>query len=623
MPENVLLAISGVLITATLCQWLAWRLKLPGIVFLLIAGILAGPVFGILAPEKIMGSFFFPFVSLSVALILFEGSLTLRFEEIRGLEKVVQRMVSIGMVVTWLITALSAHYAIKLSWEISLLFGAIAVVSGPTVIIPMLRTIRPTSSISNILRWEGIVIDPIGAGLAVLVYEFVISGSGQEAFGHTIFSFGKMLFVGGSIGVSCGYLFGLIIRNNWLPIFLQTLGTLTLVIVSFIASNALQPESGLVTVTIMGIWLANMKHVEIQEILDFKENISMLLISILFIMLSARLDIQELIGLGWGVVLLFAAIQFLARPLNIMISSLGSQLTWPERHMLAWVAPRGIVAAAISALFSVQLEKAGVADAHLLVPLTFFIIIATVVLQSMTARPIAQWLKVAEPEPTGFLIIGANSVARAIASALKENSIKVLLADTGWDNISKAKIDGLPTYFGNPISEHANRHIDLIGIGRVLSITPYENIHAAAILHFNLELGDENVFTLQPKPQTNGLEVRRLSMQKQGRILFGKEITYSYIDSVLSQNGEIRSTTLSEKFDFETFLAKHGPQEVVPLFSIGPDAKVFVFSDSRPIIPKPEWTIVYLLAQRDTMEETENEHITKGKSVREISRENV
>lgn len=474
----------------------------------------------------------------------------------------------------------------------------------------MLRTIRPTSFISNILRWEGVAIDPIGAGLAVLVYEFVISGSGQEAFGHTMLSFGKMLLVGGAVGASCGYLFGLIIRNNWLPVFLHTLGALTLVIVSFIASNTLQPESGLVTVTIMGIWLANMKHVEVQEILDFKENISILLISVLFIMLSARLDIHELVGLGWRVVLLFAAIQFLARPLNIMISSFGSKLTWPERHMLAWIAPRGIVAAAISALFSVQLEKAGVADANLLVPLTFFIIIATVVLQSVTARPIAQWLKVAEPEPTGFLIIGANNVARAIAKALHENAIKVLLADTAWDNISKAKIDGLPTYFGNPISEHANRHIDLIGIGRVISITPHENIHAAAILHFKMELGDENVFTLEPKPQTNGLEGQRLSMRKQGRILFGKDITYSYINSVLSQNGEIRTTTLSEKFYFETFLKRNKPQGVVPLFAIGPGGKIHVFSDNQSIIPKPEWTIVYLLAQRNTMEETVDEHIT-------------
>ncbi|WP_136806052.1 cation:proton antiporter [Desulfosediminicola flagellatus] len=619
MPENLLLVIAGVLITSTMCQWLAWRLKLPGIVFLLIAGIMAGPILGLLAPEKIMGAFFFPFVSLSVAIILFEGSLTLRFQEIRGLGTVVQKMVSIGMLVTWVITALAARYAVGLSWEISLLFGAIATVSGPTVIVPMLRTIRPTSSISNILRWEGIIIDPIGAGFAVLVYEFVISGTGQEALGHTLLTFGKMLLVGGAVGATCGYLFGIVIRNHWLPIFLHNLGALTLVIVSFIASNALQHESGLITVTILGIWLANMKNVEVQEILDFKENISILLISVLFIMLSARLDIQELIGLGWGVVFLFLAIQFLARPLNIMISSLGSKLTWPERHMLAWIAPRGIVAAAISALFAVQLEKAGVADANLLVPLTFFIIIVTVVLQSMTARPIALWLKVAEPDPRGFLIIGANSVARAVARALTDNKITVLLADTEWENVSKAKIDGLPAYFGNPISEHANRHIDLVGIGRVLTICPYENINAAAVMHFRMELGNENVFTM-PKSQTNGLEGQRLSVQRQGSLLFGNELTYSLMASALSKNGEIRTTTLTEKFDFKTFLERHQQRGVVPLFALRPDGKIHVFSDNRQISPKPEWTIIYLLVQGDKVEEKIHEQITDGNSVRKISK---
>lgn len=619
MPENLLLVIAGVLITSTLCQWLAWRLKLPGIVFLLIAGIVAGPILGLLEPEKIMGAFFFPFVSLSVAIILFEGSLTLRFEEIRGLGRVVQKMVSIGMLVTWIITALAARYAIGLSWEISVLFGAIAVVSGPTVIVPMLRTIRPTASISNILRWEGIIIDPIGAGFAVLVYEFVISGTGQEAFGHTLLTFGKMLFVGGAIGATSGYLFGLLIRHQWLPIFLHNLGALTVVIVSFIASNSLQHESGLITVTIMGIWLANMKDVAVQEILEFKENISIMLISMLFIMLSARLDIQELISLGWGVVVLFAAIQFLARPLNIMISTLGSKLTWPERHLLAWIAPRGIVAAAISALFSVQLEKAGVADANLLVPLTFFIIIVTVVLQSMTARPIALWLKVAEPEPRGFLIIGANSVARAVGKALSNNKIDVLLAGTEWENISKAKNDGLPTYFGNPISEHANRHIDLVGIGRVLAICPYENINAAAVMHFRMELGDNNVFTL-PKPQTGGLEGQRLSVQRQGSLLFGNELTYSLMASALSQKGEIRSTTLSDKFDFKTFLERNQKRGVVPLFALKPDGKIHVFSDKGQISPKAEWTIIYLLVEGDKVEEKIHEQIANGNSVRKTGK---
>ncbi len=601
--ENVLPIIAGTLVACTLCQWIAWRVKLPAIIFLLFTGIVAGAILGLMKPEKLLGNLFFPFVSLSVAVILFEGSLTLRFKDIVGLETVVRNMVSFGMAVTWFITALAARYAVGLSWEISLLFGAITVVSGPTVIVPMLRTIRPTSAVSNILRWEGIVIDPIGASLAVLVYEFIISGGGQNALSHTMLTFGKLVSVGAIIGACSGYLFGLTIRYHWLPEFLHNVAALTVVIASFIASNLLQPESGLVTVTVMGVWLANMRGVDVEEILDFKESISILLISLLFIMLAARLDIYSLKDLGWRAVLLFIAIQFLARPLNVMVSSVRSKLTWPERHMLAWIAPRGIVAAAISALFTVQLEKAGFSDAKLLVPLTFFVIIATVVLQSTTARPIARWLKVAEPEPKGFLMIGANFVARAIAKALVQNGISVLLADSGWDEISKAKTDGLRAYFGNPISEHADRHLDLIGIGRVLALSPHESVNVAAAMHYRMEVGRNNVFTIQSKPQEKLSDRARLPAQRQGKILFGSKVTYAYMASALSQGGRIRTTRFTQHFGFNEFLAKH-KQRAVPLFAIDLKGKVHVFCEEQRIDPKPKWSIIYLLAFEDDIEKS-------------------
>ncbi len=592
--ENILLIIAGALLAGALCQWLAWRVKLPAIIFLLFTGILAGPILGLLKPELLLGNLFFPFVSLSVAVILFEGSLTLRFKDILGLETVVRNLVSFGMAITWLITAVAAHYAIGLSWKISFLFGAITVVSGPTVIVPMLRTVRPTSAVANILRWEGIVIDPIGASLAVLVYEFIISGGGQTAWGHTMLTFGKLISAGALIGACSGQLLGLAIRYYWLPEYLHNVTALTFVITAFIASNLLQPESGLVTVTVMGVWLANMKDVDLEEILDFKESISILLISLLFILLAARLDISPLKELGWRVVFLFIAIQFLARPLNVMVSSVKSKLKWPERHMLAWIAPRGIVAAAISALFAVQLEKAGFSDAALLVPLTFFVIIATVVLQSTTARPIARWLKVAEPEPRGFLIIGANIVARTIARALVENDMRVLLADTSWERITQARSDGLRAYFGNPISEHADRHLDLVGIGRVLALSPHENVNVAAVMHYRLEVGRNNVFMIRSKPQEKVSQRSRMSAQRQGKMLFGSKVTYAYLASVLSQGAKIRTTKLTEQFEFDAFLEKH-KQLAVPLFAIDPREKFHVFCEEQQIEPKAGWSIVYLL----------------------------
>ncbi len=607
--EAIFLLIAGLLAACILCQWGAWRVKLPAILFLLLTGILAGPVLGLLQPEQVMGDFFFPFVSLSVAVILFEGSLTLKFKEILGFETVIRNMVSFGMVATWLITAITSRYVIGMSWEISFLFGAVTVVTGPTVIAPMLRTVRPTTAVANILRWEGIVIDPIGAALAVLVYEFIISGSGSGSeawpWSHTVLIFSKLVSVGVLIGMGSGYLLGLALRLHWIPDFLRNVITLSLVIVSFIAANIVQPESGLVTVTVMGIWLANMNGVDVQGILDFKESISILLISLLFIMLAARVNLQSLFDLGWRAIFLFLAIQFLARPLNVMVSTMQSQLTWPERHLLAWIAPRGIVAAAISSLFAVQLDKAGFADANLLSPLTFFVIITTVLLQSTTARPIARWLRVTEPDPKGILLIGANAVARALAKALVANGVSVLLADTVRGNIAKAKIEGLPTYFGSPISEHAARTPSFAHIGRVLAVSSHETINVAAAMHYRMELGYNNVFALQSKLRENVSERTLFPIRRLSRTMFGSKITHSFLFSILSRGGRIHSTKLSAHFGFQDFL-KRQAHRAIPLFAIDTKADVHVFCEDRPMEPTTGWTIVYMrLAQRGTGREEE------------------
>lgn len=594
MEEHTALVFAAILVTAAVCQWIAWRVKLPGILFLLVVGILAGPVSGLLDPEKLMGGLFFPFVSLSVALILFEGSLTLNFREIKGLEAVVRNMVSYGMLITWAITAVAARVALGLSWEICILLGAITSVSGPTVIVPMLRTVRPRQSIANILRWEGILIDPVGAAMAVLVYEFIISGAGQQAVGHTLFTFFKLISVGAATGILAGYLFGLAIRRRMIPQFLHNLTAIAAVIAAFAASNLFQHESGLVSVTVMGVWMANMEEVKIGDILDFKEHISILLISVLFILLAARIDIHALLNLGWRVIFLFAAIQFLARPLNIMVSTIGSHLPWPERHMLAWIAPRGIVAAAISALFAVQLEKAGFSDASILVPVTFFIIISTVVLQSLTARPIAKWLKVAEKKPNGFIIIGANTVARSIGKALSDQGIQVLLADTGWDHVAKAKLEGLPCYFGNPVSAHAEKHISLLGMKGILALSPHDQVNAAAALHFKVELGPDHIYIISTRNgNPKGIDAR-LSSENQGHSLFSRQITFARLASILSQDGQIITTKLTEKFGFDRFTEKHRTGAIC-LFALDPDKNIHVFSDESPVIPRNGWSLTYLL----------------------------
>lgn len=586
--------LAAVVFVGVLCQWLAWRVKLPAILFLLLTGLVAGPITGLLNSDAIFGDLLFPFISLSVAIILFEGSLTLRFHEIAGLEQVVRNMISFGLLVTWLITAAATHLVLGFSWGLSLLFGAITVVTGPTVIVPMLRTVRPTAAVANILRWEGIVIDPIGATLAVLVYEFILAGSSGQALSHTLLAFFRIAGIGLSFGILSGYLYGSILRRRWLPEYLHNVATLGLVIFVFAVSNSIQHESGLLTVTVMGIWLTNMRDVSLEDILDFKESLSILLISVLFIILAARLDLQRFFDLGWQVAFIFLSIQFLSRPLSVVVSSLGSTLSWPERNLLAWIAPRGIIAAAISALFAIKLEAAGFSDAELLVPLTFSVIIGTVVLQSASSRFIATRLGVAEPDPRGFLIIGANLVARIIGKALQQEGFRVLLVDHSWDRIGKARMEGLETYFGEPVSEHADRYLDLVGIGMLLALSPRGPLNTLSCMHYRMELGAKAVFAIQTAAEMEVPQARKAITRKQWRTLFGPEVTYLGLTKALTENGwEVHSTTLSSVFDFDAYQEQYGA-DVIPLFAVSPKGKIEVFTVEDHLSPQPGWVVIAL-----------------------------
>ena len=435
---QILLGLGGVGLASLASQWLAWRLRLPAILFLLLCGLLAGPLLGWLNPSELFGPLLFPLVSLAVALILFEGSLTLHLSEWREIGSVVQRLVTLGALSTWAVIAVTTHYLLDFSWDLALLFGTLTLVTGPTVIAPMLRVVRPRASVGNILRWEGIVIDPIGALLAVVVYSFIASRSSGEPWSESLATFAAVIACGSLLGGAGGWLFGQVLRHRWLPEYLENLAALASVLGIFIAANLLVHESGLLAVTVMGMCLANMRGVDVRHILHFKENLSVLLISGLFILLAARLDLAALLALGPATLVLLAVIQFIARPLSIALCTAGSDLGWRERALLAWIAPRGIVAAAVSAIFAERLQQHGYAQAHLLVPLTFLVIIGTVVLQSATARPLARLLKVAEPAARGFLIVGANPVARAVGRALKQRGSNVLLTDSSWENIAAA-----------------------------------------------------------------------------------------------------------------------------------------------------------------------------------------
>lgn len=593
--SHILLGLGGIAAAALASQWLAWRLRLPAILFLLLCGIGAGPILGWLQPEHLFGPLLFPLVSLSVAIILFEGSLTLKLSEWREIGSVVQRMVSIGAIATWVVIALSTHYLLSFPWDMAVLFGCLTLVTGPTVIVPMLRVMRPNAAIANILRWEGIVIDPIGAMLAVVVFSFIVSQDGHGgAWSAGISTFTLVIACGCLLGVTGGWLLGIALRRHWLPEYLENLAALAAVLGIFIVANLLVHESGLLAVTVMGMWLANMRGVDVQRILHFKENLSVLLISALFILLAARLDLNALIALGPITLVVLAIIQLIARPLCVALSTTGSSLNWRERALLSWIAPRGIVAAAVSAIFAERLTQHGYSQAHLLVPLTFLVIIGTVVLQSATARPLARLLKVAEPSPHGFLIIGANPLARAIGKALHQRDQHVLLTDSSWENISTARMDGLPTYFGNPASQHADAHLDMVGLGHLLALSPSSEQNSLACTRFRPDFGKANLYYLPSQREQRLSEKHRTSDEHRGQPLGYPSQTYGQLASALARGAEIRATTLSESFSWEHYRSLHGDATTV-LMTLDPRGRTHIASGELSVTPGPGWTLLALI----------------------------
>lgn len=592
--QQILVALGGIGAAALLCQWLAWRVRLPAILFLLLSGILAGPVLGWLNPQELFGPLLMPLVSLSVALILFEGSLTLQLGELREIGRVVRRMVTIGALATWAVISLTVHWLLDFAWPLALLFGTLTLVTGPTVIMPMLRVVRPRATVANILRWEGIVIDPIGALLAVVVYSFIIASADGDGLLHSLTTFAGVILCGSLFGIAGGWLLGLLIRRQWLPAYLHNLAAIAAVLAVFITSNQLMHESGLLAVTLMGIWLANMKDVDVRQILHFKENLSVLLISGLFILLAARLDLNALLALGPTVLVLLLVIQFIARPLSVALSTAGSKLDWRERALLAWIAPRGIVAAAVSAIFAIRLDEAGYEGALLLVPLTFAVIIGTVVVQSATARPLARLLKVAESAPSGFLIVGANPVARVIGQALQQLDKRVLLTDSSWENIRAARMENLPTYYGNPASEHADNHLDLTGLGYLLALSPLGESNTVACMRFRHEFRPQHLFTLISGQENRRSEKHRANQEHRGLPLGRQALSYPQLSGLLARGAQLYTTTLSDGFGWDDYQQLHGNRATL-LFLRDTQERVQIVTPQSTLEPEAGWTLVALV----------------------------
>jgi NhaP-type Na+/H+ or K+/H+ antiporter len=394
--ENPTLEIAVILAAAVGAQLLAARFHLPAIVPLLAAGVLLGPyVIDVVDPDRLLGELIDPIVALAVGAILFDGSLSLQRRQLEhGVGGVVLRLITVGVAITWGLAGAAAGLILGLDHRIAIVLGAVLTLSGPTVVLPLLDFVRAKPRPDAVLRWEGILVDPIGAILAVLAYHAVISGDGGLHLGEFLGTIG----IGAAVGLAGALLLALLLRERRFEAALEATATLVIVLLAVAVASELADDAGLVTAIVMGVVLAHRQQELVARAPAFSEILVTLLLGVLFVILSARVDPDAVVDLGVEGLVFAAILIFLVRPLAVAVATARSALSRPERGLLAWMMPRGIVAAATVSSFERGLAEAGIPDADVIVPATFLVIAVTVVVYGLTARPVAVRLGVAEPD---------------------------------------------------------------------------------------------------------------------------------------------------------------------------------------------------------------------------------
>ncbi len=620
-----LFGVALILVLGVGAQWLAWHYQLPSILILLVAGFLAGPVFGVIDPAVLQGEWVYPFVSIAIGVILFEGGLNLRLSELREVGRPARNLVTVGVLVTWLVGAGAVYLIEDFGVELSLLTGAILVVTGPTVIMPLLREIRPKGRIGAVAKWEGITIDPVGAILATFVLEVILllnepgsaSAGAVDATLHVLEGLGLAAAASITIGGAAAALIVFTLHRRLVPGYLHNPLTLTLLVVAFVGSEALQHEAGLITATLMGVALANQSYVPVQRIAEFKENLQVLLLGVLFIVLSARLDLATFEYVGGRTVGLIAVLILFVRPLAVLISCVGTDLSWREQTFLAWLAPRGIVAAAVASLFGFELQEIFPQAADALVPVVFMVIVGTVAVYGLTIPYVAHALGLADPNPEGVLFVGADTWVQRIAETLQGLGITVQLIDSNPDHVERARERGLHAERADVLSEEVLEELDLSGIGRLVIAIPNDEVASLAALHLSEVFDVNDIFQLPARSGRRHAE-SEVPEHLRGNVLFGDGTSCEYIRDCFEHNHDVFVVEADAKMSHEEIRERFGP-EAFPMFIVRGE-RLTIFSDEQSTQPRAGDRII-LLAHRERAGQEETlsvEEVTDPPSVANV-----
>lgn len=597
--------LAGIIILGIMAQWFAWRFKIPAILPLILIGLLVGPIATLYTDDgtKLIepiwngesglfpGESLFYFVSLAISIILFEGGLTLRRGEILNVGPVIVKLITVAVAITFVGAGIAAHFILDLSWQISLLFSALIIVTGPTVISPILRNIPLKKDVSAILKWEGILIDPIGALIAVLVFEFIMAGKGQDYTTTALVEFGKIVLFGFTFGFTFAHALSFSIKKNIIPHYLLNVFTLATVLGVFVLADHFAHESGLLAVVVMGIIMGNTNLPNLKELLYFKESLSVLLISILFILLAANINYEELLLVyNWETLILFVVVVFVVRPLGVFLSSIRSPLKTNEKLFVSWVGPRGIVAAGIASLFGLRLMGQNIPDAELITPLVFTVVLGTVLLNATTARPFAKLIGVYLTDSKGILIVGSSSFSRLIAKYLKDNNRHVVIVDNNKSNIESAQKMGIDAINSNIYSEDLVDNIELSDVGYLMALTGNTSINKKAIENFAKVFGEQGTFRVISSEEMENPE------QNPDDGLFSHTDDYIKLVNLTRRFPKINEIELNSKDHYDGLIEiSKGESDIIPLFiKDSEDNLEIIPSDSTSVEVKEGDKLVYL-----------------------------
>lgn len=581
-------------------QWLAWRFQLPAIVLMSVAGLLVGPVAGylighpIVDPETTFGEIMRPIVSLAVAIILFEGGLALKFTDLRDTGSAVRRLVFIGAPVAWVLGSLVGHFVAGLGWGTAILLAGVMVVTGPTVIMPLLRQSKLGGRVGKALKWEGIVNDPVGALFAVAAFEVlrVVTSEGNALgiVGWIIFA----AVIGTVLGILAGRFLSRAFRNAWIPEFLKAPVILVSVLACYGLAEAIEHEIGLVAVTAFGMTLGNSKFASLQEMRRFKENIAVLLISGVFIILTASLTPEIIVSaLNWQTLGFLICMLLIVRPITVFVSTWG-ELNWREAALIGWIAPRGIVAVAVTGFFAQRLVSLSESGSPLLVgadritALAFAMVFVTVLAHGFSIGPLARRLKLARSGPAGVLLVGANPWSVGLAKELKAVGIEVIMADTDLRRLRPAREAGIQAFTGEVLSESAELRLDHALFSTCLAVSANDYYNALVCRHFGPELGRDKTYQFS----TSDKEGDHLGVpdSTRGRTLIKSGRGYDSLIRDHYRRWVFHKTELTDVYDIERF--KQDRPDADPIAEVRPDGSIHFIGPKRPLKGETGNTII-------------------------------